>query len=268
MQLVISTDLDGTLIDHHNYSFDAALPALEKCRLAGVPVIFNTSKNASEALALQQKIGVQGPLIVENGSALIVDTERVIFGVNRDEILNFISQFKCQHGDLLEGFNDWSEQQLIDHTQLDLHSAQLAMKKEYSEPFLWHGNQMQLTLFEATANQRGFTLSQGGRFYHLQGQCDKAKPLNYLRSHPKQKSHPKNLFAGDAPLKLVCLGDNHNDVAMLECADIAVCVKSSTTDYPTFDKSNNQHTIYTQLYGPEGWNAAVNDILARYSNDY
>jgi mannosyl-3-phosphoglycerate phosphatase len=259
---VISTDLDGTLIDHHDYSFGAALPALEKCRLAGIPVLFNTSKNASEALALQQKIGVQGALVVENGSALIIDTERVVFGVDRDEILSFIDQFKRQQGDLLEGFNDWSEEQLIEQTQLDQPSARLALKKEYSEPFLWHGNQLQLNLFETTANQCGLTLSQGGRFYHLQGKCDKAKPLNYL------KSHPEILFAGDTALKLVCLGDNHNDVAMLECADIAVCVKSSTTDYPKFNGSNNQHTIYTQLYGPEGWNAAVNDILARYLNNY
>jgi mannosyl-3-phosphoglycerate phosphatase len=258
VQLVISTDLDGTLIDHHNYSFSAALPALEKCHRAGIPVLFNTSKNASEALALQQQMGVNSPIIVENGSALILENERVVFGVNRSQILNFIERFKRQHGNLLEGFNDWSEKQLVEHTQLDQASAQLALKKEYSEPFLWHGNKPQLKQLETAASKLGFCLTKGGRFYHLQGKCDKALPLNYL------KSHREKLFSGDTALKLVCLGDNHNDVAMLECADIAVCVKSSTTDYPKFDTSNNQHTIYTQLYGPEGWNAAVEDILARY----
>jgi mannosyl-3-phosphoglycerate phosphatase len=258
VQLVISTDLDGTLIDHHSYSFSAALPALEKCRLAGIPVLFNTSKNASEAFALQRKMGVNSPIIVENGSALILENERIVFGVDRGQILNFIEHFRRQHGSLLEGFNDWSESQLIEHTQLNHCSAQLAMKKEYSEPFLWHGDERQLTQFEAAANELGFYISKGGRFYHLQGSCDKSLPLNYL------KSHREKLFSGDAALKLVCLGDNHNDVAMLECADIAVCVKSSTTDYPKFDTSNNQHTVYTQLLGPEGWNAAVEDILARY----
>jgi mannosyl-3-phosphoglycerate phosphatase len=258
VQLIISTDLDGTLIDHHDYSFDAALPALEKCRNAGVLVLFNTSKNEAEASALQKKIGVQGPLIVENGSALILQNERIFFGVSRSDILNFIDTFRRKHGQLIEGFNDWTETQLIGHTQLDLNSAKLALKKKYSEPFLWHGDQAQLTLLEAEANQYGLSLSKGGRFYHLQGKCDKATPLNYL------KLHRGKLFSGDGALKLVCLGDNHNDVAMLECADIAVCVKSSTTNYPKFDTSKNQHTVYTQQYGPKGWNAAVEDILARY----
>ena len=259
VQLIISTDLDGTLIDHHNYSFDAALPALEKCRQAGVPVLFNTSKNASEAAALKHKIGLHSPMIVENGSALIFENERIVFGVNRGQILEFIGHFRSEHGQLLEGFNDWSETRLIEHTQLDQSSAALALKKEYSEPFLWHGNQEQLKRLETAANQQSLSLTKGGRFYHLQGKCDKATPLNYL------KSRPEKLFSGDRALKLVCLGDNHNDVAMLECADIAVCIKSTTTKYPQFDTSNNQHTMYTEQYGPEGWNTAVEDLLSRYA---
>lgn len=255
MQLLISTDLDGTLIDHHDYSFDAALPALEKCQRAKIPVVFNTSKNFAEARALQQNIGVAGPLIVENGAALIIDDQLITFGTTRPDILAFIKQFRATHGNVLEGFNDWSLTELISHTQLDANAAKLAMKKQYSEPFLWKGEPAQLSLLEDAAKAHAFSLSKGGRFYHLQGQCDKATPLKYL------KSNAAKLFSGDAEVKLVCLGDNHNDVAMLEFADIAVCVKSKATPYPDFDTSHNELTVYTDQYGPKGWNVAINEIL-------
>ncbi|HBO91798.1 MAG TPA: mannosyl-3-phosphoglycerate phosphatase, partial [Gammaproteobacteria bacterium] len=37
-QLLVFTDLDGTLLDHHTYRFQAASPALERLREAGIPV--------------------------------------------------------------------------------------------------------------------------------------------------------------------------------------------------------------------------------------
>ena len=31
---IVFTDLDGTLLDHHNYSFDAALPVIASAKTA------------------------------------------------------------------------------------------------------------------------------------------------------------------------------------------------------------------------------------------
>ena len=45
---LIFTDLDGTLIDHHTYSAEAARPALEAARAAGVPVVPCSSKTLAE----------------------------------------------------------------------------------------------------------------------------------------------------------------------------------------------------------------------------
>ncbi|MGA0327631.1 MAG: hypothetical protein ACO3OK_11595, partial [Limisphaerales bacterium] len=41
---VVVTDLDGSLLDHHTYSFEAALPALSVLKEEGIPLILNTSK--------------------------------------------------------------------------------------------------------------------------------------------------------------------------------------------------------------------------------
>ena len=68
---IVSTDLDGTLLDHHDYSFAAANQGLQRCTELEVPVVINTSKTYAEVIALQNAIGLDTPIIVENGSALI-----------------------------------------------------------------------------------------------------------------------------------------------------------------------------------------------------
>ena len=42
--LLIFTDLDGTLLDHHSYSFKGAEKALHILRQHSIPLIFNSSK--------------------------------------------------------------------------------------------------------------------------------------------------------------------------------------------------------------------------------
>ena len=50
-RLIVFTDLDGTLLDHDDYSFEAARPALAKLETLNIPVILTTSKTATEVSA-------------------------------------------------------------------------------------------------------------------------------------------------------------------------------------------------------------------------
>ena len=67
---VVVTDLDGSLLDHHTYSFEAALPALSVLKEEGIPLILNTSKTRSECQDLAQKLGLLTPIVVENGGGI------------------------------------------------------------------------------------------------------------------------------------------------------------------------------------------------------
>ena len=91
---VIFTDMDGTLLDHHTYSFAAAQPTLDALAARGIPVIPNTSKTFAEMTELRQKIGLNGPFVVETAQRLIFHTAflnknrpvpsgRTVFGVSR-----------------------------------------------------------------------------------------------------------------------------------------------------------------------------------------
>ena len=69
-QLLVFTDLDGTLLDHYTYSAKPALEALNVLKAHGIPVIFNTSKTAVECQAISASLGLCDPFVVENGSAI------------------------------------------------------------------------------------------------------------------------------------------------------------------------------------------------------
>ena len=69
MRLIL-TDLDGTLIDHHTYSADAARPALTMARGQGVPIVLCSSKTLAEMRVLASRLELSpAPLIVVTETA-------------------------------------------------------------------------------------------------------------------------------------------------------------------------------------------------------
>ena len=55
---LVFTDLDGTLLDHHSYSYEEAMPAVRALVEAGSPLIFNSSKTAAEIKQLRHEMVV------------------------------------------------------------------------------------------------------------------------------------------------------------------------------------------------------------------
>src|SRR4030042_1090542 len=71
-RILVFTDLDGTLLDHRNYSFEPARPALRLLRESGIPLIICTSKTRAEVEEIRAALGNTDPFVVENGGAVFV----------------------------------------------------------------------------------------------------------------------------------------------------------------------------------------------------
>ena len=70
--LLVFSDLDGTLLDHVDYSFEAAQPALNALKGQGAKLILASSKTADEIEDLRSKMGFSHcPAIVENGGGIL-----------------------------------------------------------------------------------------------------------------------------------------------------------------------------------------------------
>lgn len=275
MSFWISTDLDGTLLDHHDYSFKAAEEALLECKKLGIPIILNTSKTLAETRKIQSAVRITGPLIIENGSALVYSERQSfdkktrlektkIFGARRSHLLKFISTVRTKFDWKFEGFNDWSVSKIVNHTGLSLSDAQLASDKHYSEPFIWLDSFENFEQFKQLAQEEDFQILKGGRFYHLQGKCSKASALNWIKGNFSSVAGFEQLDGSEATL--IALGDNDNDIAMLSAADIAVCIRSAAGNYPTL--ANHPHLLQTQEVGPRGWSEAILKIVNSKENNH
>ena len=230
---IIFTDLDGTLLDHHDYNFDAAKPALRVVRQRGIPLILTTSKTLEEVKVINQALENPEPAIVENGCAMcfplayhypfeITRHERIgDYAVVRnppsyEQIRQFIKQQRTNHARQLRGFADMSAAEVAESTGLAEYEAENAKQRLCSEPFEWLDTEENFNQFVAAAETAGLRVIRGGRFWHLMGRSSKALALDAMRA----------LFAGEdgGPLTVIALGDSENDVSMLQSADIAVVV--------------------------------------------
>jgi mannosyl-3-phosphoglycerate phosphatase len=267
MQLMIFTDLDGTLLDHEDYAFEAAKPSLERIKAAGIPLIITTSKTRREVERLRAEMGIGDPFIVENGGGVFFpqgyrhwmtgrgerqgDYTVIPLGTNYSLVRRFVERFGAEFE--IRGFGDMTSGEIARLTGLPLEQAALAGEREFTEPFVMNRPEA-LRDLEAKASAAGLKVTRGGRFHHLIG-AGQDKGLAVRIVCDLFRRH------GCGGLTSLGLGDSENDLPMLEAVDIPVVI-------PRPDgrclEIGRRDVIRARAPGSRGWNAAVAAFLDRY----
>ncbi|SNZ03585.1 glucosyl-3-phosphoglycerate phosphatase [Persephonella hydrogeniphila] len=256
--LVIFTDLDGSLLNHEDYSYKDAIPSLERIKKLKIPLIFTSSKTRVEIELLQKEIGIKEPFIVENGAAVFFPEKYRNFRLNLPKfngyrimklgkeysyIRKFISQIKKIIP--IKGFGDMSVEEIAKLTDLPIERARYAKMREFTEPFIIE-DESKLSILKKEAEKYGLKITKGGRFYHLIGKDqDKGKAVKLTSQIFKE-----NL--GD--IKTVGIGDSKNDISMLEVVDIPVLIPKFNMEYENIWLPN---LIKASFPGSKGWNEVV-----------
>ena len=153
MVLIIFTDLDGSLLDHADYSFAGAAHALAALKEAAVPLVMTTSKTRPEVEELQQRLDMVHPFIVENGGGIFFPSP---YAISASEEAEAVGQYRLvrlgepyqrireffvtmQKPFQMRGFGDMEVAEIMERTNLSFHSAQMAKSREFSEPFVFVG---------------------------------------------------------------------------------------------------------------------------------
>jgi mannosyl-3-phosphoglycerate phosphatase len=269
LALVIVTDVDGCLVDHNTYSYEAAADALEVLRRKSVPLILCSSKTCAELEVLQHDLGLEQPFICENGGALHVPRDYfpfeipgacrrdhhdvAVFGRPYADIVNTLREVAAAVGTRVVGFSEMSAEQVAADCGLPLPVARLAKLREYDEPFrvidARPGGRERLHL---ALRQAGLTVATGGRYDHVSGDADKGIATDCLRGLYRR------LF-GD--LLTVGLGDGLNDVPLLRAVDVPVVVRSPASATSVVVHGQVPHARVTTAVGPAGWQQAVLEIV-------
>ena len=249
--ILIITDLDGTLLDHNNYQFDAALPALKSVEKQQIPLILNSSKTAVEIKVIRELLNNHHPFVVENGAGIYLPEDNnhyevIKFGKDRQEILTILKDIKQKLSLSCIGFNDMSVEKLMNCTGLTKEQADMAKQRDFTEPLQWHDDDKSWQLFCQELEHAGLSYAKGGRFISVSSKVDKGQSINWLRDYYQKELNDN--------LKIIALGDSDNDKQMLQNADYPILVKSPVHDFPEISADN---LIFTTEYGPAGWNESV-----------
>jgi len=262
---LVFTDLDGTLLDHENYSFESALPAINALKKKNIPIIFCTSKTRTEIEKIQLQLHNTHPFISENGGAIFIpkgyfsytfhftreDSDYFIIelGTPYNKLRKVLNQMSILLPGKLRGFGDLTTQEVADLCGFSLSQAILAKKREYDEPFILEDGSAEDVLQEI-ASHSSLQINRGGRFYHLIGNNDKGKAVLLLKELYKRKSEY---------LKTIALGDSLNDLPMLKVVDYPILVQKPDGSYDSSVKLNN--LILASGGGPSGWCEAILKLL-------
>ena len=268
--LLVFTDLDGSLLDHHSYDYRDALPQLRRLARRGVPVVPASSKTRAEVERLREELDLHGPFIAENGAAAFIPVgffrvrppcveERDGFWVKawsapRYQWLEVLAGLRGEFADEFDCFSSAGTTGVMAMTGLSAAAAADANAREYSEPVKWLGSERRKQVFLERLRACGASVLEGGRFLSVSGDCDKGRALTWLRG-AFQREYP------DRTIHDLAVGDGDNDIAMLEAAGTALLVRSPVHDFPRL--SRHEGVMCSTDYGPAGWSEGVARWLQR-----
>ena len=250
--LLVASDLDGTLLDEADYSYAAARPALAALRERGVPLVLCSSKTRAEMEPLARELGLDTPLVVENGGAVVLPSGALLeLGTPRPQLVEALGEIAAETGVAVRGLAAMDVEEVARRTGLGLEDAALALERGYDEPFVLE-DAGGLEGLEQAASRRGLRVTRGGRFHHLTGGADKGSALRrVLEAYAEQGRH----------FTSVGLGDSVNDRPLLEAVDRPILVpRPDGRPDPQLSAAlpDAERAPYP---GAAGWNAAVLAVL-------
>jgi mannosyl-3-phosphoglycerate phosphatase len=266
-QVIIFTDLDGTLLDAQ-YSFEKAMPALRLIKEKKISLILCSSKTRSEIERCRVKIDNAHPFISENGGGIFVprgyfelqitnyefqleeygDYFLIRLGAPYDDLRRALQELRSE-GFAVKGFGDMTVKEVADLTGLETVDAEFAKQRDFDEPFVFTGSAENIPELKRSIKAKGFNYTQG-EFYHIMGDSDKGRAVEIVKS----------LYAGGhEKLITIALGDSPNDIEMLRSVDYPVVVQKKDGSYD--NRIDAPNLMKADGVGPEGWNRAVLELL-------
>lgn len=246
MAIVIFSDLDGTLLDARTYSFEAARPALERIRQLRIQLILSSSKTRAEMEAWRERLDNHDPFIVENGGAIVMPAETIVFGDPYAELVESLRAAAAESGCAVRGFNELDDREVSEICGFPMDDARRARSREYDEPFeILDRSRERIAALLRAIEARGKRWTRGGRFYHITGNNDKGRAVRTLAAR----------YPG---ARTVGIGDAWNDVPLLREVDIPIVL-------PSVDVERMRAAVpgarVAPAPGPEGWNTALLELI-------
>lgn len=256
--ILIFSDLDGCLLNKNDYSFQSAVPTLDRIRQRQIPLILASSKTEAEMRVLADEMQLRdAPLICENGGTIIwsrsrppVEGNTTVLGASRDSILRTLAGLKTEFR--FTSFQDLQVQGVMEKTGLPRDRALAALNRSSTEPLVWEDEESRIDAFRSALEAQSLTLTRGGRFWHVAGQTDKGYALQQVVNQLASSAHRK--------LTTIAIGDSPIDQHMLDVADYPIAIPwPDGVVHVTLTGKNGR---IAPEAGALGWGIAVSQLIA------
>jgi len=263
-QILIFTDLDGSLLNHNNFEFREIKNFILNCIKNGIKIIPNTSKTKSEIEVFLDQLGQNLPFIVENGAAIHnldlvhrkfkFKNNSLVFSRSVNEILElFEKRIPIELKKRCSFLKDMSSIEQMKILGLNKKYLPFALNREYSMPLVFDGSKELVNKFTVLLKKIGMKLHEGGRIYNICDDCSKGKAMTTLIEKLKNDFNFKSYT--------IVIGDSPNDISMLKVSDQPCII-------PLPNKNNlrnlkNLKIIRATQSAPQGWEEVVRASLKK-----
>ena len=257
-QLLIFTDIDGTLIDFATYSYAETAATVTAVVQRQIPLILCSSKTRVEQEVLRQILGVADPFIVENGSAIFMTADgrppsydKIELGISAAVIRAALTAVRQETGLAFHGYSDLSVGEVAQITGLDEAAAARAQQREYSETIVTPLASETLSQLEAALAAQGLAIVSGGKFYTVMGAgADKGAAVQRLIALYREQY---------SDVVTIGLGDSANDAPLLTAVDYGYLLQKPGGVWQEMDVAG---VARVAAVGPAGWRQVVAQWLA------
>ena len=263
-QILIFTDLDGSLLNHNNFEFREIKNFILNCIKNGIKIIPNTSKTKSEIEVFLDQLGQNLPFVVENGAAihnldlvhrkLRFKNNSLVFSRSVNEILElFEKRIPVELKKRCSFLKDMSSIEQMKIHGLNKKYLPFALNREYSMPLVFDGSKELVNKFTVLLEKIGMKLHEGGRIYNICDDCSKGKAMTTLIEKLKNDFNFKSYT--------IVIGDSPNDISMLNVSDQPCII-------PLPNRNNlchlkDQNIIRATQSAPQGWEEVVRASLKK-----
>ncbi|MGA1367180.1 MAG: HAD-IIB family hydrolase [Blastocatellia bacterium] len=268
-QMVLFTDLDGSLLDRKTYRWEPAGAMVERIVEEGIPLVFCSSKTLVEQRHYQAALGIEAPLIIENGSAIVLPRRifpvapagakeeaadwLIEFGATLEEIRDRLDSIRHTKGISFAGLSTLTEEEVGYWTGLRGVDAQRAQQRRYSETIVSPLSEEDLAQLRDGLTPFGLSIVQGTRFSTVTSrQTHKGRAVHFV----------SELYRGIfGSLFTVAGGDGRNDLPMLRAVDHGILLRGPGTDWCD-EEVAGLHLVEGE--GPAAWCRAVAPLLPHF----
>ena len=253
--VLIFTDLDGSLLDKKKFHFTKAKKYIRELISKDVLIIPNTSKTENEIKLFLKELNLKLPFISENGSEIhninlikkkfpkritLARTKKIIYKIFEKNTDKTILD-KC---DFIYKMSKRNQTKVLG---LKGKKLQASLKRKFTFPFIFRGSLAQKNSLLSNSNKLGISIQEGGRVMNLGDKVNKGlalrKVIKILKNNKKNN------------LSTIAVGDNANDLSMLKTSNYPCIISNKSI------KINNRNKIFTNRPAPMGWVTVVKKAI-------